>query len=93
VGRRALLGMLGLGVAGLLWGAKAQSGLEAVLRPVAINDRTGLTGLIPATGRFRIYTVTGSLPKRTDAEYHLTVDGAVDRPDVLDITDLRAWRG
>ena len=81
--------MLGLGVAGVLWGAKAQSGLEALVRPVAINDRTGLTGLLPATGRFRIYTVTGSLPKRSDAEYRLTVYGSVDRPTVLDVTDLR----
>ena len=63
VGRRALLGMLGLGVAGVLWGAKAQSGMEAVLRPVTIKDRTGLTGLLPSTGRFRIYTVTGNLPQ------------------------------
>jgi len=81
--------MLGLGAAGVLWGAKAQNGMEAALRPVTVNDRTGLTGLLPATGRFRIYTVTGSLPKRSDAEYRLTVDGAVDRPAVLDLADLR----
>jgi DMSO/TMAO reductase YedYZ molybdopterin-dependent catalytic subunit len=89
VGRRALLGMLGLGAAGVLWGAKVQAGMEAVLRPVALNDRTGLIGLLPATGRFRIYSVTGSLPKRTDAEYRLTVDGSVERPAVLDVVDLR----
>ena len=46
-------------------------------------------GLLPATGRFRIYTVTGTLPKRSDAEYRLTVDGSVDRPAVLDLADLR----
>ena len=89
VGRRALLGMLGLGVAGVLWGAKVQTGMEALLRPIAINDRTGLTGLLPATGRFRIYTVTGTLPKRSEAEYRLTVDGSVDRPTVLDLTAVR----
>ena len=89
MGRRALLGMLGLGAIGVLWGAKVQAGMEAVLRPVALNDRTGLTGLLPATGRFRIYSVTGSLPKRSAAEYRLTVEGLVDRPAVLDIADLR----
>ncbi|MET0902365.1 MAG: molybdopterin-dependent oxidoreductase [Acidimicrobiales bacterium] len=89
VGRRALLGMLGLGVAGVLWGAKVQTGMEALLRPIAINDRTGLTGLLPATGRFRIYTVTGTLPKRSEAEYRLTLDGSVDQPAVLDLADLR----
>ena len=89
VGRRALLGMLGLGVAGVLWGAKVQAGMEAVLQPVALKDGTGLTGLLPASGRFRIYTVTGNLPKRSDAEYRLTVDGSVDRPAVLDLDDVR----
>ena len=81
--------MLGVGVAGVLWGAKVQTGMEALLRPIAINDRTGLTGLLPATGRFRIYSVTGTLPKRSEAEYRLTLDGSVDRPAVLDLTDLR----
>ncbi len=89
MGRRAVLGMLGVGVAGVLWGAKAQSALEAVLLPVTSRDRTGLTGLLPATGRFRIYTVTGTLPSRSDEEYRLTVDGDVERPAVLDLTDLR----
>ena len=89
MGRRALLAMLGVGAVGVLWGAKVQTGLEAALRPVALNDPTGLTQLVPATGRFRIYSVTGNLPKRTDAEYRLTVDGVVDAPAELDVTDLR----
>jgi len=89
VGRRAVLGMLGLGAAGVLWGAKVQSGMEALLRPITIKDRTGLTGLLPSTGRFRIYTVTGTLPQRSEAEYRLTVDGSVDRSSVLDLADLR----
>ena len=89
MGRRALLGMLGLGAAGILWGAKVQAGMEAALRPVSLNDPTGLTGLVPATGRFRIYSVTNDLPKRSDVEYRLTVDGSVDRPAVLDVADLR----
>ncbi len=89
VGRRALLGMLGLGAAGILWGAKAQAGMESFLRPLTINDQTGLSSFLPSTGRFRIYTVTGSLPSRSDEEYRLTVDGDVERPVTLDITDLR----
>jgi len=89
VGRRALLAMLGVGAAGVLWGAKAQSGLEALLRPITLNDRTGLSSFLPTSGRFRIYSVTGSLPSRSDAEYRLTVDGHVERPATLDLTDLR----
>ncbi|MFL6204836.1 MAG: molybdopterin-dependent oxidoreductase [Acidimicrobiales bacterium] len=81
--------MLGLGAAGVLWGAKAQSGIESVLRPVTLNDPTGLTGLLPAAGGFRIYSITGSLPSMSDAAYRLTIEGSVDRPSVLDLTDLR----
>ncbi len=89
VGRRVLLGMLGLGGVGVLWGAKAQSWMEDVLRPLTVNDQTGLSSYLPSTGRFRIYTVTGDLPSRSEADYQLTVDGAVDTPAVLDISDLR----
>ena len=89
VGRRALLGMLGLGAAGILWGAKAQSGLERLLRPITLNDGTGLTSFLPTSGRFRIYSVTGSLPGIADADYRLTVDGHVERPATLDLTDVR----
>lgn len=89
MGRRAVLGMLGLGGLGILWGAKVQSGLDRALRPLTLNDQTGLSGLLPSSGRFRIYSVTGSMPSRTDAEYRLTVNGAVDRPVELDLTDLR----
>jgi DMSO/TMAO reductase YedYZ molybdopterin-dependent catalytic subunit len=89
VGRRALLGMLGLGGVGILWGAKAQSWMEDVLRPLTVNDQTGLSSFLPSTGRFRIYTVTGSLPSRSDAEYRLSVEGEVDTPATLDLTDLR----
>ncbi|MEO7429970.1 MAG: molybdopterin-dependent oxidoreductase [Acidimicrobiales bacterium] len=89
VGRRALLGMLGLGAAGVLWGAKVQSGLDRALRPITLNDSTGLSSFLPTAGRFRIYSVTGGLPSRTDEEYRLSVNGVVERPVTLDLTDVR----
>ena len=89
VGRRAVLGMLGLGTLGILWGGKVQERMEEVLRPLTVNDQTGLTGFLPSTGRFRIYTVTGTLPSRSDAAYELAVDGEVDTPLTLDLADLR----
>jgi DMSO/TMAO reductase YedYZ molybdopterin-dependent catalytic subunit len=89
VGRRALLGMLGVGGLGILFGAKVQSGLERLLRPITDNDGTGLTSFLPTAGRFRIYTVTGTLPSRTDAEYRLAVEGHVDRPATYDLAALR----
>ena len=90
VGRRVLLGMVGLGALGVLWGATVQSGLDRALRPITLNDRTGLSAFLPTSSRFRIYSVTGSLPSRTDLDYRLTVDGHVDHPAALDLADLRA---
>lgn len=89
VGRRALLGMLGLGAAGILWGARAQSAIDRALRPITLRDSTGLSSFLPTAGRFRIYSVTGGLPKRADAEYRLTIDGAVDRPSTFTLADVR----
>jgi len=89
VGRRALLGMLGVGALGILWGAKVQSGIDRALRPITLNDRTGLSSFLPSGGRFRIYSVTGGLPSRSEAEYRLTVDGHVDRPVTLHLGDVR----
>ena len=90
VGRRALLGMLGLGAAGISWGARVQSALDRALRPVTLNDSTGLSSFLPTAGRFRIYSVTGGLPKRSDAAYRLTVDGAVGRPRTFTLADVRS---
>jgi DMSO/TMAO reductase YedYZ molybdopterin-dependent catalytic subunit len=89
VGRRAVLGMLVLGGAGILWGAKVQERMEEVLRPLTVRDHTGLSSFLPSAGRFRIYTVTGTLPGRSDEDYRLTVDGAVDRPLTLELADVR----
>ena len=89
VGRRALLGMLGLGGLGILWGAKVQERMESALRPLTVRDDTGLSSLLPAAGRFRIYTVTGSLPSRSDAEYRLAVSAPGRPTATLDLADLR----
>jgi DMSO/TMAO reductase YedYZ molybdopterin-dependent catalytic subunit len=90
VGRRIVLGMVGLGAAGILVGERAQDFLEKLLRPVSQNDPTGLTSFVPTAGRFRIYTVVGFDPVRTDAEYRLKVDGMVDTPLELTLDDLRS---
>ena len=88
VGRRVFLSMLGLGAAGVLYGAKAQDWLERVLAPVTARDGTGLSSLLPI-GRFRIYSVVGYLPSRSNRDYRLAVKGHVDTPFVLTIDDLR----
>jgi len=90
VGRRVVLGMVGLGALGVLGGSVVQRGIDAVLGRLGNNDPTGLTGLIPAAGGFRYYSVTGSTPRRTTSGYRLTVDGLVERPRRLTLADLRA---
>ena len=93
VGRRVFLGLLGAGAAGILWGAHAQSWLERHIAPYLAKDGTGLASLLPI-GRFRIYSVTGSMPHRDRGEYRLRVRGLVDQPLTLTYRDLRVtgWR-
>lgn len=89
MGRRAVLGMVGVGALGIVFGSKVQSGMERLLRPLTLNDGTGLTAFLPSSGRFRIYSVTGSLPERTDAEYRLRVEGNVVKPVTYDLGAVR----
>jgi DMSO/TMAO reductase YedYZ molybdopterin-dependent catalytic subunit len=90
VGRRVVLGMLGLGGLGILGGSAVQSRIDAILGPLGNNDPTGLTGLVPAAGGFRYYSVTGSTPRRSAADYRLAVRGLVLRERTLSLADLRA---
>ncbi|HEX2047849.1 MAG TPA: molybdopterin-dependent oxidoreductase [Acidimicrobiales bacterium] len=85
VGRRVVLGMMGTGVAGILFGSKAAD----VLGRLVSRDGTGLASLLPV-GRFRIYTVTGKLHRRSEADYRLHVGGFVDTPVTLTLDDLEA---
>ena len=82
VGRRIVLGMLGFGAAGVLFGSKVTDGVNRLFEP--------LGSALPAAGGFRIYTVTGSLPSRSEADYRLRVEGLVDRSLELTVADLRA---
>ena len=89
VGRRVVLGMMGTGLAGVLLGSRAADLLERMVAPIASRDGTGLLSLFPV-GRFRIYTVTRSLPSRSEADYRLSVNGFVDSPVTLTLDELRA---
>jgi DMSO/TMAO reductase YedYZ molybdopterin-dependent catalytic subunit len=84
-----VLGLAGLGAAGVLVGARVQDWLERVVGPVISKDGTGLSSLLPI-GRFRIYTVTGTLPSRSKADYRLRVRGLVDSEVDLSYADLIA---
>ncbi|MBN0048815.1 molybdopterin-dependent oxidoreductase [Streptomyces actuosus] len=89
IGRRVLLGTLGLGALGVLTAPTLQRGLEAFLGNAADKDPTGLTGLLPNGGGFRYYSVTSSVPHKSAEDYRLTVDGLVHRPTTYTLADLR----
>ncbi|MFJ9724208.1 molybdopterin-dependent oxidoreductase [Streptomyces sp. NPDC101209] len=90
IGRRVLLGTIGLGALGVVAAPVLQRGLEGFLGAAADKDPTGLTGLLPNGGGFRYYSVTSSVPHRDATDYRLTVGGLVDRPKTYTLDDLRA---
>ncbi len=83
MGRRIVLGMLGLGAAGVAVGASLQREVGEVLAPVG-----GLGNVLPAAGGFRYYTVTGSVRRRSPREWRMTVGGLVERPRQIGVDDL-----
>lgn len=89
VGRRIVLGMLGLGAIGVVTGRRLSDLEQRLVAPLANRDPTGLTSLLPAGGGFRYYSVTASVPTRTASNYRLQVGGLVDRPARLSLADLR----
>jgi hypothetical protein len=56
LGRRLVLGMLGVGAASVAAAPQLQRGLESFLGSAADKDPTGLTGLLPNGGGFRYYS-------------------------------------
>ncbi len=87
VGRRIFLGLVGLGVAGLVWERFALRDDDVTSADVAqavpigpggepanVEALDGQHPNINAEGRFRYYSV-GTIPTYTDRTYRLTVDG------------------
>jgi len=81
--------MLGSGAGWWLFGSKAADLIARLFAPIAARDGPGFLSLFPV-GRSGIYTVTGRLHSRSDADYRLNVGGAVDTPFTLTVDDLRA---
>ncbi|MFJ3305748.1 molybdopterin-dependent oxidoreductase [Streptomyces sp. NPDC086549] len=90
IGRRVLLGTIGLGALGVVAAPTLQRGMEAFLGTVSGKDPTGLTGLLPNGGGFRYYSVAASVPHKGPADYRLSIDGLVDNPRTYTLADLRA---
>ncbi len=86
VGRRVVLGLIGLAGVGVVLGSKANSALTAL----SANDPTGLTGFIPGGGRFRFYSVVAGVPQTSERDYRLAVNGLVGAPREFTFADLQA---
>jgi DMSO/TMAO reductase YedYZ molybdopterin-dependent catalytic subunit len=84
VGRRIVLGVVGVGAVGVLAGRWLSSGVSDIVASTA----PGLASVIPAAGGFRIYTVTGGFPEMPLAEYRLSVSGLVTEQLSLSLDDL-----
>jgi DMSO/TMAO reductase YedYZ molybdopterin-dependent catalytic subunit len=88
VGRRIVLGMIGLGVVGVAAGRWLSQGVSDVVAATA----PGLAGVLPAAGGFRVYTVTNGYPAYTPADYRLAVTGHVTKELSLSLADLSALK-
>ena len=85
-----VLGLAGLGVAGVLGGGALSRQLSDWLAPVMLRDPTGLLATLPLGPVFRYYSVTGPVEPRDAATYRLEVGGLVDRPSTYTLADLEA---
>jgi DMSO/TMAO reductase YedYZ molybdopterin-dependent catalytic subunit len=90
VGRRVVLGLLGLGAVGVVAGSRVQAGLSHLLAPVQLRDPTGFTSLIPLGNTWRYYSVTGAVAPRDATTYELKVLGRVAHPVTYTLADLEA---
>jgi DMSO/TMAO reductase YedYZ molybdopterin-dependent catalytic subunit len=89
IGRRVVLGVLGLGVAGVAAGPWLSRVLGDLSGALSRHDPTGLSSLIPGGG-WRYYTVTDGFPYRNPSVYRLTVTGNVSHELTLTTADLLA---
>jgi DMSO/TMAO reductase YedYZ molybdopterin-dependent catalytic subunit len=85
IGRRAFLGLVGVGLSSLAWGGAARDAVDksTLLLP------EGVRGWLPFGEGWRIYAVNEPYP-RYDARWRLRVDGLVARPLSLALADLHA---
>jgi DMSO/TMAO reductase YedYZ molybdopterin-dependent catalytic subunit len=81
VGRRLVLGMLGLGAAGIAVGSSVQKNVNKALAPIS--------EFVPVGGGFRYYSVTSSVKRLNEQTYRLKVSGRVSKPTTFTMADLR----
>lgn len=85
VGRRIVLGMVGVGALAVALGKQLTSATSSAIGAVAPQ----VQAVLPATGGFRIYTVTNGYPEMSQADYRLTIDSGT-KVSELTFDDLAA---
>lgn len=85
MGRRVVLGMVGLGAVGIALGRPATQAVSDTVGAIP-----GVASVIPSAGGFRIYTVTSGYPEVDPATYRLDVFGRVGNDLSLSIDDISA---
>jgi len=88
VGRRTVLGILGLAGIGIVAGKKIDDALGGVSS--AVSSAIGVP--LPGADDFRYYTVTNGYPVVPADTYELTVDGMVRQPLRLSLAGLRSMK-
>jgi DMSO/TMAO reductase YedYZ molybdopterin-dependent catalytic subunit len=83
-GRAVFLATVAGGISSLAWGRTVWSHASGVLGPAE-----SLVPLVPSGG-WRIYTVSGSMPRFDPATWRLSIGGLVERPTTLDYDELRS---
>src|SRR5689334_24477422 len=85
IGRRAFLGIVGVGVSSLWWGGSALNLASQATRLVPENVRSA----VPFGEGWRIYSVSPPYPRFEPATWRLRIDGLVAAPQELTYAQLR----
>ncbi|MBJ7471577.1 MAG: molybdopterin-dependent oxidoreductase [Solirubrobacteraceae bacterium] len=86
LGRRAFLGIVGVGLTSLAWGGAALDLFGNATKAVPESVR----GAVPFGQGWRIYAVNPPFPIFDRATWRLTIDGLVEQPVTLTYDDLLA---
>lgn len=75
--------MIGLGAAGVAFGAAVQGGVGRALG-------SGVARLLPGGDNFQIYSVSGTFPQIAPDAYRLSITGLVHHPRTFSLADLES---
>jgi DMSO/TMAO reductase YedYZ molybdopterin-dependent catalytic subunit len=86
LGRRAFLGVVGLGIGSLAFGGPILRAVTSAAGslPSAVREA------VPVGGGWRIYSVNPPYPRHDPATWRLRIDGLVEQPVDLSLDDLEA---